>query len=103
MRFSWRELVQHFSDDVLKGYLRVGEKSTVVSNQQLIDEFLNYFRACETPKVEHAAVCSETDVDAAWQVLFFLTEHDAEENGEQCGGQDAPLLGAVGDGGAARQ
>ena len=32
-----------------------------------------------------------------------LTEHDAEEDGEQCGGQDASLLDAVGDGEAARQ
>ena len=29
------------------------------------------FRACqETPKVEHAAVCSEKDVDVVWQILF---------------------------------
>ena len=48
------------------------------------------FRACEeTPKVEETAVCSETDVDAVWQVLFCLTEHDAEEDGEQRGGQNA--------------
>ena len=30
-------------------------------------------------------------------------EHDTEVDGEQCGGQDAPLLDAVGDGVAARQ
>ena len=30
-------------------------------------------------------------------------EHDAEEDGEQCGGQDAFLLDAVGDKEAARQ
>ena len=59
---------------------------------------------CEdTPKVEETAVCSETDVDAVWQVLFCLMEHDAEEDGEQGGGQDAPLLDAVRDGEAARQ
>ena len=57
------------------------------------------FRACEkTPKVEETAVCSETDVDAVWQVFFCLTDHDAEEDGEQCGGQKASLLDAVGDG-----
>ena len=29
------------------------------------------FRACEeTPKVEETAVCSETDIDAVWQVSF---------------------------------
>ena len=82
----------------------MGEKSAVVSKQQLSDEFLNGFSACkETPKVEETAVCSETDVDAAWQALFCLTEHDAEEDGEQCGGQNASLLDAVGDGKAARQ
>ena len=32
-----------------------------------------------------------------------LTEHDAEEDGEQCEGQNAPLLDAIGDGEAARQ
>ena len=48
------------------------------------------------------AACSETDIDALWQVLFCLTEHDAEEDGEQCGGKDASLLDAVGDGEAVR-
>ena len=49
----------------------MGEKGAVVSKQQLTDEFLDGFRACEeTPKVEETAICSETDVDAVWQVLF---------------------------------
>ena len=62
------------------------------------------FRACEeTPKVEETGVCSETDVDSVWQVVLCLTELDAEEDGEQCGGQNASLLDAVGDGEAARQ
>ena len=82
----------------------MGEKGAVVSKQQLSDEFLDGFRACEeTPKVEEAAVCSETDVDAVWQVLVCLTEHDAEEDGKQCGGQNVSLLDAVEDGEAARQ
>ena len=54
------------------------------SNSQLafpIDE--RQMSRSETPKVEETAVCSETDVDDVWQVLFCLTEHDAEENGEQ--------------------
>ena len=34
---------------------------------------------------------------------FCLTEHDAEEDGEQYWGQDASLLDAVGDGEAVRQ
>ena len=77
----------------------MGEKGAVVSKQQLSDEFLEGFRACEkTPKVEETAVCSETDVDAIWQVLRCLMEHDDEEDGEQGGGQDAPLLDAIGDG-----
>ena len=68
----------------------MGEKSAVVSKQQLSDEFLDGFHACkETMKVEDTAICSETDVDAIWQVLFCLTEHDAEEDGEQRGGQNA--------------
>ena len=76
----------------------MGEKGAVVSKQQLSDEFLDGCRACEeTSKVEETAVCSETDVDAVWQVVFCLTEHDAEEDGEQCGGQNASLLDAVGD------
>ena len=82
----------------------MGEKGAVVGKQQLSDEFLDGFRACEeTLKVEETAVCSETDVDALWQVLFCLTEHGAEEDGEQCGGQNASLLDAVGDGKAAGQ
>ena len=80
------------------------EKAAVVSKQQLSDEFLDGFRECEeTPKVKETAVCSETDVDAVWQVLFCLMEHDAEEDGQQCGSQNASLLDAVGDGEAARQ
>ena len=91
-------------DDVLYGSLRVDEKGAVVSKQQLSDEFLDGFRAFEkTSKVKETAVCSETDVDAVLQVLFCLTGHDAEEDGEQCGGQNASLLDAVGDGEAARQ
>ena len=80
--FSWRGLVQHLSllqaddeadvlgcireavDDVLLGFLRVCEKSAVVSKQQLSDVFLDGFRACEeTSKTEHTADWSETDVD----------------------------------------
>ena len=91
-------------DDVLYGFLRVGEKGLVVSKQQLSDEFFDVFRACqETPEVEETAVCSKTDVDAIWQVLLCLIKHDAEEDGEQCGGQDASLLDAIGDGRAGRQ
>ena len=82
----------------------MGEKGAVVSKQQLTDEFLDGFRVCEeTPKVEETSVCSETDVDAVWQVLVFLTEYDAEEDGEQCGDQSASLLDSVGDCEAARQ
>ena len=82
----------------------MGEKGAVVSRRKLSDEFLDGFRACEeTSKVEETAVCLETDVDAVWQVVFCLTEHDAEEDGEQCGGQNASLLDAVGNGEAARQ
>ena len=77
-------------------------KGAVNSKQQLSDEFLNGFHACkEMPKVEETAVCLETDVDAVWQVLFCLKQHDAEEDGEQCPGKDTPLLDAVGDGEAA--
>ena len=80
----------------------MGEKGAVVSKQQLSDQFLNGFHGCEeTLKVEETAVCSETDVDAVWQVLFCLKHHDAEEDGEQCGGKDTPLLDAAGDGEAA--
>ena len=74
------------------------------NSSSISDEFLDGFRACEeTPKVEVTAVCSKTDVDAVWQFLFCLTKHDAEEDGEQCGGQNASLLDAVGDGEVARQ
>ena len=57
----------------------------------------------ETSKVEQIVVCSETNADAVRQVLFCLTEHDAEEDGEQGRGQDASLLDAIGDGKAARR
>ena len=82
----------------------MGEKGAVVSEQQLSDEFLNGFCAREEmPKVKETAVCSETDVDAVWQILFCLREHDAERDGKQCGGQNISPLDASGDGEAARQ
>ena len=63
------------------------------SKQQLSDEFLEGFRACEeTPKVKQTAVCTETGVDDVWQVLFCLMEHDAEEHGEQVGARTHPCL-----------
>ena len=78
----------------------MGEKGAVISKQQLSDVFLDGFRVCEEkPKVEETAVCSETDV----AVLFCLMEHDAEEDGEQCGGQNTSLLDAVGEGEAVQQ
>ena len=74
------------------------------ANSSSAHEFLDGFRAFEeTSKVKETAVYSETDVDVVWQVLFCFTEHDAEEDGEQCGGQNASLLDSVGDGEAARQ
>ena len=82
----------------------MGEKGAVVSKQQLSGEFLDGFHACqEMLKVEETAICSETDVDAVLQVLFCLTERNAEEDGGQCWGQNASLLDAIGDGDAARQ
>ena len=82
----------------------MGEKGAIVREQQLSDEILDGFRVCEeTLKVEHAAVCLETDVDAVWQVLFCLTEHDAEEDGKQCGGQNTSVFDAGGNGEAARE
>ena len=80
----------------------MGENGAVVSKQELSDEFLEVFFyflcACEeTLKIEQTAVCMETDVDAVWRVLFCLTKHYAEEDGEQCGSQNASLLDAVGD------
>ena len=81
----------------------MGERGAVVSKQQLRDKFLDVLLACEeTPKGAETAVCSETDVDAVWQGSFTFTEHDAEEDGEQCRSQDASLLDAVGEGEAAR-
>ena len=47
----------------------MGEKGTLISKQQLFDEFLIGFCAREEMlKVEETAVCSEMDVDAIWQV-----------------------------------
>ena len=53
--------------------------------------------------VQGEAEGSDTDIDTVWQVLCRLTQHDAEEDGEQGGGQDAPLFDAAGDRNAARQ
>ena len=89
---------------MLKAFLRVAKNGAVVSKQQLSNEFLDGFRAYEeTLKLEKTMVRSETNVNAVWQALFCLTEHDAEADGEQCWGQDASLMDAVGNGEAARQ
>ena len=51
----------------------MGKKGAIVSKQQLSDEFFNGFSACEeTPKVEETTVCSETEIDAVWQVPVSL-------------------------------
>ena len=64
----------------------MGKKGAVFSKQQLSDELLNAFLACEvSPEVEKTD-WSETDVDPNLKVLFCLMEHDAEEHGEQGGG-----------------
>ena len=63
---------------------------------------LSGFRACEeTAKVEMTAVSLKIDVDAVRQALFCLMKQDAEEDEEHCGGQDTPLLDAVGNSEAA--
>ena len=41
---------------------------------------------------EKTAICPETNVDTIRVVFLRLTEHDAEEDGEQGREQDAPLL-----------
>ena len=65
----------------------MGEKGVVISKQQLSDEFLYGFHTCKgMRKVDKTDVCLETDINAVWQVLVFLMEHDAEEDGEQWGG-----------------
>ena len=72
------------SEKQLQSLFCGGKISLVISKQQLSDKFLNGFHVCEeTSKVEHAAIHSETGVNAIWQVLFCLMEHDAEEGGEQ--------------------
>ena len=49
-------------------------RKTVISKQQLSDEFLDGFHVFrEMPKIKETAVCSEADVDAVWQVLFFAS------------------------------
>ena len=53
--------------------------------------------------MEETSVCSGTHVNTALYVLYCLTEHDTEEDGEQCGDQDASLLDADGEGEASRQ
>ena len=79
--------------DVLHGFPRLGEKGRVTSIWRLRDELLGGFcrrfssvvfvggfcRFKETAKVGRVAICPE-----------------AEEDGEQRGGRDTPLLDAVG-------
>ena len=61
------------------------EKGSVVSKQLLSDEFLDGFRACEdTPNVEETALCSETDVDAIWQLLVCLTGNNDGARTHSC-------------------
>ena len=75
-------------------FLHVAEKGAVIGKQQLCDEFLNGFCVCEeTPKAEHCCCLFGNGCRCRLAgVLFRLTKHDAEEDGEQCGDQDAPCL-----------
>ena len=71
----------------------MGEKGAVVSKQQLSDELIDGFRACEkTPEVEETAVCSETDVDAVWQVLFCLKNMMLKKVENNVGSRTHPCL-----------
>ena len=46
---------------MLKGFLCVAENGTVISKQQLSDEFFYGFYACKKmPKVEETAACSRS-------------------------------------------
>ena len=59
----------------------MGKNRSVVSKQQLSDKFLNGFLACEeTPIVEKTIICLEADVDAIWQVNFYIRVPDDEED-----------------------
>ena len=52
-----------------------------------------FFCACEeTLKVEETAIYLKRDVNAMWQVLFCLTQHDAEGDGEQYRGRTHTCL-----------
>ena len=85
---SWKGLVQHLSllqaDGEAEGLGCIRE--VVDSSSVMSSSGFRVFE--ETPKVEETAVCSETNVHAVWAVLFCLMEHDAEEDGEQCGGPE---------------
>ena len=71
----------------------MGEKGAVVSKQQLSDEFLDGFRACEeTPKVEDTAVCSETDVNAVCRSSFASRSMMLKKMENNVGARTHPCL-----------
>ena len=49
----------------------------------------------ETPKDEVTTVCLETDIDAVWQVLLYLTEYGAEGQGGGLAGEEEELANLV--------
>ena len=50
-------------------------------------------RACQqTPEVEDAPVYLEADVDAIFDIVLCLSDHHAEENGEQSRREDTSFL-----------
>ena len=84
----------------------MGEKGAVISKQQLSDEFLDGFHVFrEMPKIKETAVCSEADVDAVWQVLFFASRSmmlKKMENNVEARMQSCLTLTPFGDGEAAQ-
>ena len=80
----------------LEGFLSVCQEDTIVSKQQVNDQFFYCLvMGQHAAEVEHSSICAELDVDATLQAFFSFSTHHCEEDGKKCWCKVAALLHAI--------
>ena len=84
----------------LKGSLSMCNKSSVISEEEVSDQLLLCLCVgLKSPEIEEVAVAAIADINAIIVIEVFssLSQHHAEEDGEESRCQDTALFHAVAD------
>ena len=84
----------------LKGSLSMCNKSSVISEEEVSDQLLlGLCVGLKSPEIEEVAIEAIADINAIIVIEVFssLSQHHAEEDGEESQCQDAALFHAVAD------